>query len=414
MNENTCMSCGCTNERLFEVRINGEVKRLCADCLEAEGFIRCSDCGRWVRLEDAVTVDRGYNNEHTVCRSCAEGRYLRCPDCGEYITGWNASRTSDEGILCDRCAQSSDRWSYCSNCGRYFPAGEAHRNPNTGESCCERCYNTLRLRTFHDYGYKPVPDFKYRTSETHKPELVEKILTFGLELEVDDGDDHRELSDDLAALELPIYMKHDGSLGDEGVEIVTHPCSLAYHRFNMRWAEISRICRKHHYTSHEAGTCGLHIHIGRKQMGDSYESREATAANLVLLVYHLWNQMVRFSRRTESQLDDWAKCPDLEYYGFEDGTGYGNAELRSMALDTQRSGRYQAVNLCNSETVELRLFRGTLKRDTLIASVQLASNLTKYAMTHTPKECMESSWSDVIGVEQFKELNNYCEKMGIR
>ena len=84
-----------------------------------------------------------------------------------------------------------------------------------------------------------------------------------------------------------------------------------------------------------------------------------------------------------------------------------------MALATRGRGRYQTVNLTNSSTVELRCFRGTLKRDTIIASIQLASNMTRYAMTHTPSECRNATWTDVLNVEQFEELNAYCQTRGL-
>ena len=71
------------------------------------------------------------------------------------------------------------------------------------------------------------------------------------------------------------------------------------------------------------------------------------------------------------------------------------------------------MNLCNTHTVEFRIFRGTLNRDSIIAAIQLVSNLTKYAMTHTPMECRDAAWSEVVGFEQFKELDAYCRKMGL-
>ena len=231
---------------------------------------------------------------------------------------------------------------------------------------------------------------------------------FGVELEIDDGCDHEVVSGALADLNLPIYMKHDGSLGEEGVEIVTHPCSLAYHQYQLRWKEICRVSKNHGYSSESAGTCGLHIHVGRDQMaGDDYD-RKTVAANLVILASRLWNKLVDFSRRDDSQLEEWANAPDIDIFDYED-----EDDLRRAALDTRGDGRYQAVNLCNRNTVEFRIFRGTLNRDTIIASIQLVSNLTKYAMTHTPEECRDTTWAEVVSYEQFKELDSYCRKMGL-
>ena len=81
---------------------------------------------------------------------------------------------------------------------------------------------------------------------------------------------------------------------------------------DSRWAEISRQCCKLGYKSHDAGTCGLHIHIGRQQMGEDYVAQKRTAGNLVLLAYKLREQLTTFSRRTPEQLEQWAGMPDLE------------------------------------------------------------------------------------------------------
>jgi hypothetical protein len=191
----------------------------------------------------------------------------------------------------------------------------------------------------------------------------------------------------------------------------------------MRWAEVIRQCKALDYRSHDTSTCGLHIHIGRRGLGADNTTRDTAVANLVLLVDTLWSNIVPFTRRSADNLERWAERPVLYPYTCTVVPGQGFVEtpldmnsdegLRTSALNTVQRGRYQAVNLCNACTVELRIFRGTLKRNTLIASIQLANNLAKYAMTHTPMECRNAKWSDVIAVEQFRELTEYCREKGL-
>ena len=205
-------------------------------------------------------------------------------------------------------------------------------------------------------------------------------------------------------------MKHDGALGDEGVEIVTHPCSLAYHQYELRWAEIARICTAHDYKSHDAVTCGLHVHVGRMALGKDLTERRTTAAKLVWLAYRLQNELLNFSRRGENELNRWASFPKLP----DPASLSDSLTLTRTALNTVSDGRYQAVNLCPGATVEFRLFRGTLKRDTIIATLQLVNNLTKYALSHTIEDCaLNVTWNDILAVEQFKELNTYSAKRGL-
>lgn len=438
-NMNVCTECGCTKEELFELSINGEDRLVCADCAESLGFVRCSDCGEWVpeddalttadgdticaacfeaeyftcddcgeifHMDDAVRVNPDTWREAYVCQRCADDDYYRCDDCGQYFTDSYIHEDDQGTVICDDCWDRHD-YTACDDCGRIIRCEDANWSEDDEVYYCDDCWSEHEHRSFHDYGYKPTPEFQYRSGEAGK---TSSLLTFGVELEVDCGDDHNDLADDLVQLNQPIYMKHDGSLGSEGVEIVTHPCSLAYHQYELRWAEISRTCRSHDYKSHDAETCGLHIHIGRKQMGSSVEERLRTAGNLVLLVDSVWNQLVTFTRRTDYQLSRWSERPCTNIIP---GVEYTDSELTNMALATRGRGRYQTVNLTNSTTVELRCFRGTLKRDTIIASIQLASNMTRYAMTHTPTECRNATWADVVGVEQFKELDQYNRSRGL-
>lgn len=438
MNENMiCENCGCVDEKLFELEINGEIRVVCADCAKDFGFMQCDECGKWVpeeetfrtadgdsicqncyessyftcedcgkvlMLDSLVVVDRGTRDERYVCDRCADRFYFRCDDCGEYFSGNNVRVDNNDAVICDDCWDNGN-WVMCEDCGTILCYDDAHYRD--GCYYCDDCYEDYgEAEGFHDYGYKPDPEFQYRSTEQDHA----GILTFGVELEVDHGDDHCDLTTDLNELEQPIYMKHDGSLDAEGVEIVTHPASLAYHMYELRWAAIGRTCSSHGYRSHDTTTCGLHIHVGRAQFGPTSRDRRRIAGNLVLLTCRLWSHLVTFSRREMDKLDHWSSCPDL---GCAPGGVYTDDELTTMAVSTEYAGRYQAVNLTNDDTVEFRLFRGTLKRDTILASLQLVSNMTHYAMTHTPTECFNAEWAEVIGLQRYDELDSYCQSRGL-
>lgn len=68
----------------------------------------------------------------------------------------------------------------------------------------------------------------------------------GVELEIDKGDNVRECASALKTLserEDYFYLKSDGSL-DNGIEIVTHPCSLEYHENSFPWKEVVKTGQK--------------------------------------------------------------------------------------------------------------------------------------------------------------------------
>ncbi len=102
-----------------------------------------------------------------------------------------------------------------------------------------------------------------------------------------------------------IYCKHDGSL-DDGFEIVTHPMTLEYHRNSMPWDCMLNELRDMGYLSHKANTCGLHIHVNRSAFGTTQTEQDACIARILYFFEKHWEELLKFSRRTEYQLSRWA------------------------------------------------------------------------------------------------------------
>ena len=78
---------------------------------------------------------------------------------------------------------------------------------------------------------------------------------------------------------------------------------------------------------------------------------------------------------------------------------YSNVE-RTISSDKAKKGsigRYAAVNLCNAHTIEFRMFRGTLKYNTLIATLELVDKICELATNLTDTELKSVSWSDFVG-----------------
>ena len=410
MNTNTneltiCMNCGCTDEELFTVTVNGEEQMLCADCLHGMDWEQCADCGEWT--PDYVVINE---DSYAVCQSCADRYYYRCDDCGQYFTDTHI-RTDNYGtVICDICYDNED-YITCGDCGRIVDRWHRYFDENSGCNYCESCYDDHRSCGRENYGYKPEPVFYARSSEHEQNKLY-----LGVELEVDDGNGYSDLCHDLRRLDAPIYMKYDGSLGDEGVEIVTHPCTLNYHQYELSWGGITKTCQSNKYKSHETTTCGLHVHVNKSFFGDTAEEKRVGSGNLVLLANALWPELVTFSRRRPSALENWAARPYIrEWDAIASGKYDDDADaLTEMACYTKGRGRYQAINLENRETVEFRLFRGSLVRNTLMATLQMVSNMTRYAASHTPVECAHATWNEVMSVAQYDELDKYSAERGLQ
>ena len=267
----------------------------------------------------------------------------------------------------------------------------------------------------HNYSYKPEPEIGYKNDRESR-----EHLTFGVELECEprnDGGNVRmdayELSDRID--EIPggrTYCKSDGSLSN-GVEIVSHPGTLAHHMYVMHWRQIQRTCEKAGFRSHDAANSGLHVHVGRAQLGRTDAERDEVTRKVQVLFALYAAEFTRFSRRRRSCLEQWAPIDSLGVTPDDIRHASSGAQLASWAharVPAYRSNhddRYTAVNVTNSATVEIRIFRGTLKRDTLIAAIQLVSNVFEYAMAHDWADIRTSTWADVAAYKPHKELVSY-------
>ena len=94
---------------------------------------------------------------------------------------------------------------------------------------------------------------------------------------------------------------------------------------------------------------------------------------------------------------------------------YGIMENIKNTYDKAKKGnlgRYVAVNLSNSSTVEIRIFRGTLNINTFYATLQLVDEICKCAINMNDYDFERMSWSDFvsrINKEEKPELINYLK-----
>lgn len=184
-------------------------------------------------------------------------------------------------------------------------------------------------------------------------------------------------------------------------ELVTHPMSLEYHCKEMPWAEIMECLKKMGYTSHQAGTCGLHAHISRAAFGMTEAEQDAAIARVLFFVEKNWEELLKFSRRTPRQLERWAAR-----YGYKDRP----KEILDYAKKGYGSGRYTSVNLQNEDTIEFRIFRGTLKLNTFIATLQLIDRICDVALFMSDDELKDMSWTTFVSGCTQPELVQYLKE----
>jgi hypothetical protein len=187
-----------------------------------------------------------------------------------------------------------------------------------------------------------------------------------------------------------LFFEQDGSLST-GYEIITAPFSSAWWNENRGGFEtILTYLKGHKYRSHNTSTCGLHVHVGRcafqnGEMPQGYElwdearrenwyiDSENNIAKLILITERFWDTLVKLSRRKIHALNEWA-------WRYET-TNHEN--IKSIAKSKRGLGKYRAINLTNYETIEFRIFRGTLNFLTLCATLDLVDALIATAREET-------------------------------
>lgn len=345
----------------------------------------CESCGQNFDV-DLITFE-GLE----LCSSCFNTATTLCADCGRRIwTAENAGTASHP--LCQDCYDRN--YIHCSYCGHLLHENDAYyENEDSDEPFCYECYTRRNNSGVHDYYFKPAPIF-YGSAPRY----------MGVELEIDEGGESDENAREILNItngdsEERAYCKHDGSL-DDGFEIVTHPMTIDYHLHEFPWAEVVRKAISMGYTSHQAGTCGLHVHVSRLAFGETEEQQDACIARILYFFEWNWEELLKFSRRTRRQLDQWAAR-----YGYKDQPQEILEHAKSGNL-----GRYACVNLTNPDTIEFRIFRGTLKLNTLLATLQLVNRICDVAIYLSDKEVKDLSWSSFVAGCQEPELIQYLKE----
>lgn len=188
-----------------------------------------------------------------------------------------------------------------------------------------------------------------------------------------------------------VYCKSDSSVND-GFEIVTHPCTLEYHR-QLEYKHLFNYLIKNKYRSHNTNTCGMHVHINRSYFGDDKLTRDLCISKLLYLFEKHWEKVELIARRPSNR---FARRFLLEE----------NETPIDLYAKSKSSNKYGAINLMHSDTVEIRIFRGTLNYITYISTLEFVSIMAKIAKETDIYEIQFVTWDKVKSMFS-SELNEY-------
>jgi hypothetical protein len=404
--------------------------KVCADC--ARELVRCSDCRKLARPitpeMDIISHDihylralgSGRTTDRVVCDRCIR-HYRQCYHCGGSINTQTERYLEDAfgQVLCGIC---QSLYATCYECGGFVRLDRAVIQEVGGllyyycENCTNEGYYDGDESFFEDededeneenddevvinrYSFKPFPKFHCFLTEKIKGDSP---LFLGVELEIDDGGEDPYRAELILQEGYPgfLYAKRDGSLRN-GFEIVSHPATLAFHLIQAGWEKVLKKANDLGYTSHDNKRCGLHIHINRTFWGRDEENREIGELKLLIFFERFWDEIVRFSRRTRSQIDRYC-------------SRYGTENLET-AKRWNGDSRYFALNFQNYYTIEIRIFRGTLRLDTFFATLEFVHYMCHYLKEKSPHELQKTTWGFFVkGLPEWMvELKSYLKRRGL-
>lgn len=314
-------------------------------------------CGHFGLRFTAHSTEDGY-----VCRQCLEEDYVMLGYDDAYVHRDNAYYWESDGEYHRESEPDEDEYS----------EDEDDPDDSNPDRLMDYSTNVMQhLSVDHSFVSRADGDF-------HMGVELETILTQG-------GTNDKvysvrcELGDDY------LVAKYDGSLGDSavsgsGIEWVTQPTSLKRHVEKLgNWGASAK-----HLVAWDAKCCGMHVHI---------DSRAFTASTLgKMLQFYNMRDNVEFIRRIAGRHPDVDR--QAQHYAGRD-VPHESVFSPTKALKDKDSNRYTMVNLSNlgrresdrlklskdrsfrgsSNTVEVRIFRASMRRERLLAQLEFTHGL---------------------------------------
>jgi len=325
---------------------------------EVEIKYKCTVCTS--ELDDVIKT----RYDVMVCNDCV----VICRRCDDILSTNDEFNDVEGDTWCQSCTSDSAHW--CDMCENYF-TGYTYGADDTSDCMCERCYE----------------------NNTTYCEDCDATYVNGCEYNHDDEADGLE-SENLA------YLKSDGSLAC-GFEIVTHPLSHSYfmNDAGTLWDTITKLKSDYDMMAWGTQTCGLHIHISRNGFsGGSHQHR------FLQLVYNNKDFYEVMAGRSSSH---WAKFDD----NVDPNTGQKSFKHK---FDRHGSDRYSAVNTNNRNTLEMRIFRGSLNQNYIKACIDLAHASVEFTRVMSVPEIRNHKLDCINLIQYIRDRNELYPALNAR
>ena len=364
----------------------------------------CPDCGRKYYYTEK------YNNK---CFHC----YCITEDTKEVIRKEDAFYYNEE----DKYFKEKLKIKKCPCCGHHFTEeGHTYMKDTVNITICNDCNQELDERLNYEEQHNNgivgiISSYHNNNTKQHMYGLLEKqsdtdFKGFGFELEVDKSNingHYKSLYNNIVAHAIidntglekdEVFFETDGSL-DNGFEIISQPHTIdAFYEKTDSWKKMLDILSDATFKSHNAGTCGLHIHVSKTWFGSSERQQNFNIGKIYKFFDTYWTDLCKASRRDTSSTYYCSKNKTSIKYREE------NRKHKTESHAWQAQAKYdhdtrhdseshhRALNNSNYGTFEIRLGRGTLNKASFFAWIDLVLNIVKNSSKGCNKLISARDW----------------------
>ena len=316
-------------------------------------FKYCTNCNKEVHEMNMLYRPFDCSADDSLCLKCLEVMFSKCESCSDYVR-------KEEAVT----------------------LGLKHYH--------DKCY--YRQHTEHSYSYKP----KRVAFKRGKRELMHRrLLYFGLELETT-GSACKKWSESLRSIvdSGQFYIKHDGSVTD-GAELVSFPMTREYMKENPKMLDEIFALSDSGWTCDES--CGMHIHLSRSSFTNHH------AYKFQSFFMHNKAFLVGLSGRSNTkQIDRYSN--------------FSSSARKCTTMDVAKGRQSYKYVACRATdfSYEIRIFQGTLQKESFLRNIELADSLYWYTRTASRIAITASSYRlwVVAHAKSYPNLaTRFCDKI---
>ena len=368
----------------------------------------CPDCNR-----KYISVD-GYKNKcyHCYCITADTNELILKADAYHIVDNDTYYKTKPVEKICPCCRNT------------YTEEGHTYMKDTVNITICNSCnYELDRNLDYNRQYYNGITGIisGYHSNDTKqhlygllKNQSATDFKGFGFELEVDKSDidgSYKSLYNNIVAHAIidntglekdEVFFETDSSL-DNGFEIISQPHTIAaFYEKTDSWKKMLDILSDATFKSHNASTCGLHIHVSKIWFGSTERQQNFHIGKIYKFFDTYWTDLLKASRRDTSST----------YYCDKNKTNIKNREeirrhkTESHAWQAQAkydhdtrhesNSHHNALNNSNYSTFEIRLGRGTLNKASFFAWIDLVLTIVKNSSKGCNKLISARDWLDGI------------------